>query len=846
MSPSARPLGASLWAWYIGLLILLVSALPALAALPTPEEHFGHSMGDDRTLVAWSDVVEYFRILDADSDSIRVEELGRSTEGRPLILATLAAPETLEQIERYREILAKLADPRAITQEEAFDLAEEGKPAVVITCSIHSNEVASTMTAVQFAHDLLTQDSVRHRAILANTILLLVPSLNPDGVDKVREWYGRWVGGPYEGAPLTSLYHKYLGHDNNRDWYIFTQQETRLIVEKVHNRWRPQIVYDVHQMGPNGARMFVPPWIDPIDPNIDALITQQVNAFGTAMAMDLTAAGKTGVLVNGIYDYYSPARHYQSYHGALRLLSESASARFASPITVVPEQLKTDRQGYDPSTSSWNFLEPWQGGEWRLRDIVDNQLITFESVLYSAALRRSDLLRNFYRIGQRIIDRGRGRAFVVPREQHDLAATTRLLRTLEFGDVEIVRALEDALAEDRTVREGDFVVQLAQPYGAFANTLLSRQDYPDLRQYPGGPPLMPYDATAHSLPLLMGVEAFPVAGELDLATEVVEAVPHLSGGVAAADELMLSPDLGSSWVAVNRLLASGEAVHRRRSDGAFLLRAGPDAVAALEELANEWGVESAASDTLAAGHPPLALPRVAIYSGHVPIMDEGWTRWLFDRYEMPYETVGNAQVEDGLVGKYDVLILPDATPEVLDKGYAHEYGYGDSIVPPEYRGGLGEAGAAALVDFARAGGTIMAFSRAASYAANRLGLPVENAIEGLARQRFFAPGTLVNVEADLSHPLCIGMQEREAVWLQSGPVFRVRRQFAAEVRPVLRFPGRNVLASGWLLGEGHLANRAAVLDVPFGNGRVILFGIRPQYRGQSNATFKMVFNGLYL
>ena len=828
------------------LLTLLVSALPALAAVPTPEEHFGHSMGDDRRLVAWSEVVDYFRILDAGSDALRVEELGRSTEGRPMILATIAAPETLEQIERYREILAKLADPRLISQEEAFDLAQEGKPAVVITCSIHSNEVASTMTAVQFAHDLLTQDSERHRSILANTILLLVPSLNPDGIDKVREWYRRWVGGPYEGAPLTSLYHKYLGHDNNRDWYIFTQQETRLMVEKVHNRWRPQIVYDVHQMGTSGARMFVPPWIDPIDPNIDALITQQVNAFGTAMATDLTAAGKTGVLVNGIYDYYSPARHYQSYHGALRLLSESASARFASPITVAPEQLTTDRRGYVPSTSSWNFLEPWQGGEWRLRDIVDNQLITFESVLYSAALRRTDLLRNFYRIGQRIVDRGRGRAFVVPREQHDLTAAARLLRTLEFGDVEIVRALQDAPVGDRTVREGDFLVQLAQPYGAFANTLLSRQDYPDLREYPGGPPLLPYDATAHTLPLLMGVEAYPVSGQLDLATEVVERVPQLSGGVAEVNELMLSPNLGSSWVAVNRLLARGVAVHRRLSDGAFLLRAGPDVVPVLAELAEEWGVECVPSGTLAAGHPPLALPRVAIYAGHVPIMDEGWTRWLFDRYEMPYETVGNARVADGLVGDYDILILPDVAPDVLDKGHDREHGEGESIVPPEYRGGLGEAGAAALVDFARAGGTVMAFGRAAAYAADRLGLPVENAVAGLAKQRFFAPGTLVTVEADLSHPLCIGMREREAAWLQSGPVFRVRRRFATEVRPVLRFPGRNVLASGWLLGEGHLANRAAVLDVTFGNGRVVLFGIRPQYRGQSNATFKMVFNGLYL
>ena len=481
---------------------LLLTVLPAFAELPTPEQHFGHAMGEDHRLVEWSGVVEYFRSLDAASDSLQVDELGQTTEGRPLIVGTIADPGTLARLDHYKGILAKLADPRALPPNEAEDLMLEGKPVVVITCSIHSSEVASTMTAVQFAHDLLANDTPRNRAILTNTILLLVPSLNPDGVDKVREWYQRWLGGPFEGAPLTELYHKYLGHDNNRDWYIFSQQETRLIVEKVHNEWHPQIVYDVHQMGPNGARIFVPPWVDPIDPNIDPLISQQVNAFGTSMAVDLTAAGKKGVLVNGIYDYYSPARHYQSYHGALRLLSESASARFASPITVLPEQLiRNGGDGdYNPRESSWNFLEPWQGGEWRLRDIVDNQLITFESVLHTAALRRYDLLSNFYRIGSRIIDRGLDRAFVIPRDQHDPNATTRLLQTLRFGDVEIDRALEDVALEDNPVREGDYIVRLAQPYGSFANTLLSRQDYPDLRTYPGGPPVLPYDATAHTLP----------------------------------------------------------------------------------------------------------------------------------------------------------------------------------------------------------------------------------------------------------------------------------------------------------------------------------------------------------
>ena len=828
---------------------LLMSVLPALGALPVPEEHFGHSMGEDRELVQWADVVSYFRSLDEASDSLSLEELGPTTEGRPLIVAVIADPDTIASLDRYRDIVSSLADPRTTPPALADQLAVEGKPAVAITCSIHSTEVASTLTAVQFAYNLLANDTPRHRAILGNTILLLVPSLNPDGVDKVWNWYRRWLDGPYEGAPMTELYHKYVGHDNNRDWYIFSQAETRLIVQKLHNAWRPQIVYDVHQMGPNGARIFVPPWIDPIDPNIDPLIVQQVNAFGTAMAVDLTSAGRKGVLIHGIFDYYSPARHYQSYHGALRLLSESASARFASPIQVQPEKLDQKGRNYNAAAPSWNFLEPWDGGAWHLQDIVENQLITFESVLYSAALRRTDLLRNFYAVGRRVIERGRDRAYVIARAQHDPNAATRLLKTLMFGDVEVERAVAGTPEGDTpepTVSEGDYIVRLAQPYGSFAKTLLELQHYPDLRVYPGGPPKPPYDATAHTLPLLMGVATYRLDGEIGVPTEPVLEIGPDDGRVDEAEELSLSPRFGSSWIAVNRLLAEGVEVHRSIADGGFLVRADSERRARLQQLASELGIDFVASDAVAAEHPRMRVPRVAIYAGHVPIMDEGWTRWLLDRYELPYRSVGNEEIAAGLVDDYDVLILPDARPEVLAKGYSHQYGDGESIVPPEYLGGLGEQGAGALREFARSGGVLLAFNRAASYAAKQLGLPVENVVESLSNQRFFGPGTLVKVRTDLSHPLCHGMRETEFAWFESGPVFRVRRRAGSQVRQVLRYPGRGALASGWLLGESYLVNQAAVLDVSLGDGRVILFGIRPQYRGQSDATFKMVFNALYL
>ena len=826
---------------------LLLSAAPLIGALPVPEAHFGHRMGEDRELVQWADVVSYFRGLDAASDLVSVQDLGRSTEGRPLIVAVIADPETIASLDRYREILSGLADPRATPPEMAETLVIEGKPAVAITCSIHSTEVASTLTAVQFAYDLLTDDTSRHRAILANTILLLVPSLNPDGVDKVWAWYRRWLDGPHEGAPMTELYHKYLGHDNNRDWYIFSQAETRQIVENLFNAWRPQIVYDVHQMGPNGARVFVPPWIDPIDPNIDPLIVQQVNSFGTAMAVDLTSAGKKGVLIHGIYDYYSPARHYQSYHGALRLLSESASVRFASPINVLPEKLDRKGRNYDAAARSWNFLEPWEGGDWRLADIVEHQLIMFESVLYTAALRRSDLLRNFYAIGQRVIRRGGEHTFVIPGDQHDPNAATRLLETLMFGDVEVERALSDTPEGDTpAIRKGDYLIRLAQPYGSFAKTLLESQAYPDLRLFPGGPPQSPYDATAHTLPLLMGVNAFGLQGEVPVETEPASTISSLHGRVEEVEELSLSPAFGSSWTAINRLLADGVAVHRRMSDGSFLVRADPDLRLQLRRLAGDLDIDFVASGEASDKHPRMTSPRVALYAGHVPLMDEGWTRWLLERYALPYSNVGNDEVAAGLAGNYDVLILPDARPEVLDKGFAHQFADDESIVPPAYRGGLGDAGVAGLQEFARSGGTVLAFNRAAVYAADRMSLPVENVVGRLSNRRFFGPGTLVNVDTDLSHPLCFGMRETEAAWFESGPAFRIRRRGSAQARAVVKYPARGVLASGWLLGERYLADQAAVVEVALGQGRVVLFGIRPQYRGQSSATFKLVFNGIHL
>jgi hypothetical protein len=420
----------------------LVAALApfAWAAPPSPSEFLKHPIAQDRTPIEWAQVTAYFRALEQGSDRVRVVEYGRSTEGRPMIAAIVTSAENLKRLDRYGEIQRLLSDPRSTPPEAAEKLIAEGKTIVLITCSVHSTEVVSTLSSMQFAWQLATAATPKLGQVLENVIVLIAPSINPDGVDIVTNWYKRTLGTPFEGTPPPELYQKYIGHDNNRDWYIFSQAETRAVVSQLHNVWHPEIVYDVHQMGPGSARMFVPPWLDPIDPNVDPVIAQQANMLGMGMATDLTAAGRKGVAVNAVYDFWTPGRHYQSYHGGMRILTESASARLYTPVDVKPEALELSAPGYSPRERSWNHLEPWPGGTWRIGDIMDDQLIAMQSLCWQAAVRREDLLRNFYGINRRASERTQPYAFVIPAVQRDPAAARKLLETLEFGGVEIEQA----------------------------------------------------------------------------------------------------------------------------------------------------------------------------------------------------------------------------------------------------------------------------------------------------------------------------------------------------------------------------------------------------------------------
>ncbi len=782
----------------------------AYAAIPTPESHFGHPIGVDRQLLDWDKVVGYFNSLAKSSDRIVVKELGKSTQGRPFIAAWIAAPETIKNLDKYREIQARLADPRKTTAEQAREFVAQGKTVVLITCSIHATEVASTHTAVEFAYRLLTENRPKFKAILDNTIFILVPSLNPDGVDIVTKWYRYTLGSQWEGTSPPELYHKYVGHDNNRDWYIFSQVETQLTVSLLHNVWHPQIVYDVHQQGAYASRMFVPPWMDPIDPNIDAIIAQGCNSIGAGMAADLTAAGKPGVAINALYDFWTPARHYQAYHGGLRVLSESASANLATPITVRPDQIAANAQGYNPRERSWNYLEPWTGGVWTLRDIIDDQLITMESCLYQAAVRREDLLRAFYEVGRRAVARTTPFAYVIPGEQFDPGASQRMLETLNFGQVEIDKATDAFEVGGKQYKKGTYVIRMQQPYSSWAKTLLERQDYPDLRLYPGGPPRRPYDVTAQTLPMLMGVHVDTIEKPFKASSQAATVFPFQIDkarpvGVLPGSDVEAWRLLGTAW-------QNSPGIFRDDATGDFYLL------------------------------PPegknlklLPKPRIGIYKSAVPNMDEGWTRWLLEKFSIPYISVDSGSFAENIRGRADVIVFPDQSAATLASGF------GPGVMPPQYAGGLGNG--AAVKDFVTQGGTAVFLNHATDFAVEAFGLKVRNVVKGVSNRDFYSPGSILCSVLNSKHPLSLGLPEKVHVWSEGSPAWDVP-EGAGTV--VARYPSTGVLASGWLLGEKYIAGKASIVDVPVGAGHVVLFGMRPQYRAQSYQTFKILFNSFLL
>jgi hypothetical protein len=844
-------LGKTTTAALVPALLLLAqwAAAPA-PAVPTPASVLGFEPGADGKLADWAQIVDYFRRLDAASDRVRTEDAGPTTEGRPFLVVTVSSPANLARLDAIRAANLRLADPRGLGEAEAERLVETGKVVVALHHGIHSDEVASPLTAMETAHALATGEDPGTREILERAVVLMLPSQNPDGVDKVAQWYRTHLGTAFEAPGCESdcrlpfLYHHYTGHDDNRDWYAFTQVETRLALRHVYDRWRPQIVQDLHEMSARGPRLFVPPYLEPWEPNVDPALRAASGALGAHIAARLTAQGKKGVVVHALYDAWSPSRAYPHTHGGVRLLTECAGARLASPIELKVEDLSAGT-GYDARRESWNQPAPWPGGTWRLRDIVDYQSAATRALLEHAARDREDWLRTFLSVNRRAARRADPYAFVVTAAQRDPLAAARLLETLRLGGVEVGRARAAFEAAGRRFPAGSHVVEMAQPWSAFAKSVLERQAYPDTRQWPGGPPQRPYDVTAHTLPLLMGVDVVAADAPFRVDVEAVGDPAVVPGRIEGRGPFLALGHGTAELVALGRLLRSQVAVRWATagfSDGGRDFPPGtllvPRAAAArLEPLTRELGIVARA---VAAVPPALVLsrPRVGLYRSSVASIDEGWTRFVFERQlGVDYESLRDGDVRDGgLRGRFDVIVLPDQPARDIRDGHA------PGAMPPEFVGGLGTKGIASLKAFVEDGGTLVALNAATELAIAEFGLPVTDVLAGdLPGSGFFCPGAILKAQVEGSDVLTHGLPATTALWFQNGPAFEV----AGGAATLLRYPQGEPLLSGWLMGGDRLYGKGALVVVPQGRGRVVLFGFRPQYRAQSWGTYVALLNAIY-
>ena len=884
---------------FVSALVLasLVSSPAAAAQLPRPEAVFGFKPGADNRLATYDQTIAYLRKLAVASRSLRLVEAGTTTGGRTIYFALISSPANLARLDRYREISQRLAHPQGLTDAAARRLAREARAMVHLDGGCHASEVAGPQMVPQLAYDLLARAQQQpFRDILDKVIVMLWPTMNPDGQQLVGEWQAGNLGTPYEQAPLPRLSQEYVGHDTNRDAYMLNMVESR-VVEHVWRQWEPHIIYVFHQAAPFPTRIWLPPFSEPVGLHAPAVMSREVNMIGMAIAKGLDERGQPGATHMGTsFDAWYPG--YVDYAPIFKNIPAfwtETAGNGARPRLYTMEDFPPAFLDLRPQSL---YASPWPPGWWRLADAVAYNETAAIATLEYAAKYKDSLLYNRYQAGRDQIARGRKDppfAYLVPQDQRDPVAAVEMLRRLAFGGVRVSQLSSAAVIDGVSYPAGTWVVPTDQEFAALARELLDIQRYPDLRLYPGGPPLRPYDAAGWTLPLQMGVRTVPVVTPLDDETRAkltllgpapgrpgkhvpyrhtdspdaapFDSVPGIgfdSSGSAAAvvppkgrltgdgPALAVDPAQNNAYRAVNRAWALGATVHLApdAARGARYLitnlspSAQSDLVASLALSAERKAAATGAA---------LRKPRVGIFPPWTPSMDEGWTRWLLEQYGFQPVVLHPEDFKLPLGDRVDVLLLADDARVPVEGAPAAAAGRGgmpaaqgrgggaDRVVRPEHAYALTPADLQGLERFVREGGTLVCFNSAWRFAVQQLKLPVKNVVEGMRPEEFFLRGSIVEVATDPTHPVMAGMPEKAAVFVDGSPVFETLDGFEGRVLAKYQDSGSPLL-SGFLIGEKHLLGKAAALDVALGKGHVVLVGFRPAWRDQSFGTFRIVFN----
>ncbi|MBN2415286.1 peptidase M14 family protein [bacterium] len=846
------------------LLLVVLTGLTgrSFSQITSPEMFFGFTPGADRQLVRWDRAVDYFRLLERESDRLRVLDMGPSTMGNPFIVLLISAPGNLADLERLQRINRKIGDPRGVDSLTIREYIREGKAVICQSMGLHSSEVGGTQSTPNITYRLLSQNDETTLRILDNVLFFMIPCFNPDGDIMIHDWYYETLGTPFEGAGMPWLYHKYIGHDTNRDGDFLNMVESRYAASILYVDWPPQAYIDHHQMGSYGPRFFVPPYCDPIRPWADPLIWREISWYGSHIAYKLEENGVQGVINGAMFPGWGHfGWHWITpFHNIAGMLTESASARLASPLYIHPDQLKAGSRQFPEYEAQSTFPSPWPGGWWRLSDIVRQKEIAAVALLDLAARNRETVLYNAWQKALHQIERGRTgdvNAVIVPADQHDPLTALKMINILLRSGIEIQRADGPFQAGDRLFGEGSFLIPLAQPKTGLIRNLLMETHYADNEWTRGddGSVLEPYDLSTHTMHEFMGVSVLPVKlppeRSFPVLTEQVSPSGSLPERIAGA--AVLDCRFNDSYRAVNLLLNRGVDIYRAGAAsgtvpaGAFLVDAGRRED--LRAVAAETGLPMSGTDTVPkrAG-TPLKRLRTGIYQRYYGgNIDEGWTRFLLEQFDFPFEIVRDDVFrKKGRLGDFDAVIFASDRDYLITGKLPEDAArWIDNELPEKYRSGIGDEGVEQLKQFVRDGGRVITLGDSWKLAVEAFDLKIKNVLEGIDRNAFFCSGSTLNASFAAADPLARGMPDQGVVLFTDSPVFEiVPGMHNEDYTTIVRYADSDLLKSGWLIGEKYIAGKPAMIRAEYGKGDIILIGFRAQHRAQTHGTFKLLFNAL--
>jgi hypothetical protein len=859
----------------IGFSVLFHSSYQVFSqsGIPKPEEHFGFVPGSDYMLFSYEQLIDYLTKLDKASPMLKLVENGQSPMGRKMYIAFISSEKNINNLDKLREINKELALNPDLSEAKRSEYIKDGRVFFLATLSMHSTEVAPSQAAPLIAYQLVTSNDPLIRKYLDDVVYMIVPNQNPDGMDMVVENYNKYKGTQYEGASLPSVYHKYIGHDNNRDFVTLTQEDTRAVARIYNLDWFPQVMIEKHQMGSAGIRFYVPPAHDPIAENVDAELWTWTGTFGTNILRDLTNAGLSGIGQKTIYDDYWPGSTETCiWKNVIGMLTEAASVRDASPVYIEPNELQVGK-GLSEYEKSINFPLPWPGGWWRLGDIVRLEIESTFSIIKTASLHKNDILKFRNDLCKRETAKGKTQPpyyYVVPRDQSDQSELISFVELMKEHGINTFRLSEDYTLNGINLKAGDIVYPLAQPFRAFVKEVMEKQEYPVRHFSPGGEVVRPYDVTSWSLPLHRGLisheiktrdavfeaKLVPLTGVYDplQGTYKLPAIfPSTSNGSYKAAFIALQNGMKTS-----RLTQETRINGKAYGKGSFILQGGSQDL--LNRIVKESRTEPGyIQDPVKLSSANVSMPRIALVETYFSDIDAGWTRYLFDTYQLPYTVLHPDEFEKtDFTGKFDVVIFPGTSKALLLNGKPGSEGAPSmSNYHPDYQKGMGKKGLEKLLLYLNDGGKVISWGQSTDLFAGLLEitngetkeefvLPFTNTADQARKDGLFIPGSLVRMQLKQDNPLTWGMPAEVGVFYRGNPLFSTSvPRFDMDRRVIGVFPEKEILISGYCEKEETLAEKPAMIWIKKGKGELVLYSFSPQFRASTQATYKLLFNALF-